>query len=134
MVSSHLYNLPIDLIGLIFSFDNTYVDEFNKSMSLIRLKGCLFRMKYLIKNNKKNYVNSIKKNINDPEYIVHTLSKCTCCFRHIYKKPFHLYDRTWCDVISFPIENISKRDIDCKCKCRMYGRLLCRSFNSYFHG
>lgn len=132
-------NLPDEIKIHIFDYEHLKRKSLNACLPFIRLHGCKFRIEFLNKrwmehksqndHHILSFYDVLNEYVDDPEHIIHTLSQCNCCSRHIKHRPCNLQCTKYNEYIqrAFLPKGFEFKPT-CECDCRH----MCRLIHEFF--
>lgn len=138
-----MFHLPKEVVNHIYEYSPEHRPAYSQCMvrvklskvlRQIRVKGTLSRIKHIERSFDRqvsdigdwDLESLVKRQIQDPEYIVKYLSKCRCCKRHQKYKPKNL-SNTLIDTTELCKYNVLR---GCRCSCRHYSRFINGAFTN----
>lgn len=133
--------LPCELISLIDSYNPEHRDHMRFVLEEIPhvaiFRRCAFLEYAYSYETDFEFEEFVSQNVEDPELFVSVLSECTCCTRHVEKKPKCLTDPNGSPSRLTNTEIMNRRffsdhkyyGIFCHCPCRHWSRIMCETFS-----
>jgi hypothetical protein len=136
--------IPIDIENYIYEFNPNHRPLYRKCMKKIensklktgiKIRGVHMRMKIISRLFDKQIDDEdnwdletiVKREIQDPEYVMKCLANCKCCKRHQSYKPTKLGGSLITEV---QILNFTYEDHRCRCPCRHNSRFINKAFTN----
>jgi len=136
MIISYWDKLPEEIINIIYQFNPSHRENFNKIKKLLVKKAIFKRCDYIIDiwNNKSiriPYARHLKNEIDDPELFLKILSNCNCCERHKKNRPNHFQHYWLTNNQDLNLNQVNNNDNHCYCYCRNMSRWIVRMNREY---
>lgn len=119
-----LTNLPIEIIDKILCYEQQMIqcEYFSLLKQTLKIQAAIKRFSYV---NHDPYDTTIM-DIDEANKMISLLEKCTCCNRHMDRKP-GIIDLTGGFVPEYSVSMTNLNE--CNCKCRHIARHICRLYN-----
>ena len=126
--------LPIEIINKILEYNPDHRSKLKLSFHQLKIQACLQRLGYIYyiwtrdQKHEFHFYLYLKLNIQDPEYLIHYLSQCNCCYRHSILRPSCLNCLEYLQYTHGQAPK-EKEILGCMCPCRYYCRILHHAFD-----